>query len=182
MAGILCAQRDSSAPGICPGCTLLVCPIFKEAGPVNGMMPNVAPEELAQATVECVDAGARVLNLSAAFSATSITGERALEEALEYTARREVIVVATAGNQGMLAGSAITRHSWDIPVVGCDLHGRPMNESNLASSVGKRGLMAPGQDITSLGPRGEPLTLGGTSVAAPFVTAGPPKPCGVRGG
>ena len=45
-----------------------------------------------------------------------------------------------------------------------------MNESNLGSSIGRRGLTAPGDAITSLGAEGQPLTLGGTSVAVPFVT------------
>ena len=45
-----------------------------------------------------------------------------------------------------------------------------MNESNLGASIGRRGLSAPGKDITSLGAEGQPLTLGGTSVAVPFVT------------
>ena len=30
VAGILCAKRSSAAPAICPGCTLLVRPIFSE--------------------------------------------------------------------------------------------------------------------------------------------------------
>ena len=45
-----------------------------------------------------------------------------------------------------------------------------MNHSNLGSSVGRRGLGAPGDGVTSLGPEGKPLTQGGTSAAAPFVT------------
>ena len=45
-----------------------------------------------------------------------------------------------------------------------------MNESNLGSSIGRRGLSAPGDSITSLGAEGTPYTSGGTSVAAPFVT------------
>lgn len=45
-----------------------------------------------------------------------------------------------------------------------------MNESNLGSSIGRRGLRAPGDSITSLGSEGQLLTLGGTSVAVPFVT------------
>ena len=93
-----------------------------------------------------------------------------MEEALDQAARRGVIVVAAAGNQGTLGSSAITRHPWVIPVVACDLRGRPMNESNLGSSIGRRGLSAPGDGITSLGAEGQPLTLGGTSVAVPFVT------------
>jgi len=45
-----------------------------------------------------------------------------------------------------------------------------MNESNLGSSIGRRGLTAPGDAIISLSAEGQPLTLGGTSVAVPFVT------------
>jgi subtilisin family serine protease len=43
VAGILCARRGSSAPAICPGCTLLVCPIFKEIASSNGQMPSATP-------------------------------------------------------------------------------------------------------------------------------------------
>jgi subtilisin family serine protease len=93
-----------------------------------------------------------------------------LEEALNQAVRRSVIVVAAAGNQGTLGSSAITRHPWVIPVVACDPRGRPTNESNLGSSIGRRGLTAPGDAIISLSAEGQPLTLGGTSVAVPFVT------------
>ena len=133
-------------------------------------MPSATPQELAAAIVECIDAGARVINLSLALAQPSTKGEQALEEALNQAVRRGVIVVAAAGNQGTLGSSAITRHPWVIPVVACDLRGRPMNESNLGSSIGRRGLSAPGDGITSLSAEGQPLTLGGTSVAVPFVT------------
>jgi subtilisin family serine protease len=45
-----------------------------------------------------------------------------------------------------------------------------MNDSNLGGSIGRLGLSAPGDGVTSLGAEGRPLTLGRTSVAAPFVT------------
>src|SRR5215475_15502903 len=170
VAGILCAKRTSPAPAICPDCTLLVRPIFAETTAANGEMPSALPEELAQAIVDCIDAGARVLNISAALAQPSIKNERALEVALDRAARRGVIVIAAAGNQGTLGSTAITCHPWVIPVVGYDLQGRPMNHSNLGSSIGRRGLGAPGDRITSLGAEGEPLTFGGTSAAAPFVT------------
>jgi subtilisin family serine protease len=169
-AGILGAQRGSAAPAICPGCTLLVRPIFEEGASGNGALPSATPEELAKAMVECIEAGARVLNLSAAFVQPSSGGERELEEALDYAARLGIIVVAAAGNQGALGSSAITRHPWVIPVAGCDLRGRPVGQTNLGNSVGRRGLLAPGEGVTSLGAEGAPLALGGTSVAAPFVT------------
>src|SRR5215213_1208736 len=169
-AGILSAKRGSPAPAICPGCSLLVRPIFKESAAEDGALPSATPAGLAEAIVECIEAGTRVVNLSAAFAQPSSRGERELKEALDYAARLGVIVVAAAGNQGTLASSVITRHPWVIPVAACDHRGRPVGQTNLGSSVGQRGLMAPGDGVVSLGAEGEPLALGGTSVAAPFVT------------
>lgn len=170
VAGILCGRRNSPAPAICPNCTLLVRPIFAEATSRNGPIPSATSVELAAAIIECVDAGAHVINLSAALPPPSSTSEREIDNALDYAARRGVLVVAAAGNHGTLGSSAITRHPWVIPVVACDLRGRPMNQSNLGSSAGRRGLSAPGEQITSLGAEGKPRTFAGTSAAAPFVT------------
>ena len=170
VAGILCARAGSPAPAICPNCTLLVYPIFSEASSGNAEIPSATPDQLAAAIVKMIDAGARVLNLSAALALTSSRGERKLEDALDHALSRGVIVVAAAGNQGVLGSSAITRHPWVISVVACDLQGRPIGYSNLGSSIGRRGLRAPGLGVTSLGADGKPRTYGGTSAAAPFVT------------
>ena len=170
VAGILAAKRGSAAPAICPGCTLLVRPIFAETTAASGEMPSATPQELAQAILDCMDAGARVLNVSAALVHPSLKNEPALQEALDQAARRGVLVIVAAGNQGTLGNTAITGHPWVIPVVGYDPQGRPMNHSNLGGSIGRRGLGAPGERITSTGANGTPLTLGGTSAAAPFVT------------
>ncbi len=170
VAGILCAKRNSNAPAICPNCTLLVRPIFAEAQVGSLQLPSATPEELAAAILDSIKAGARVLNLSVTLLNPSSTGQRELEEALDYAARRGVIAVAAAGNQGAVGSSAITRHPWVIPVVAYDLRGRPINQSNLGSSIGRHGLGAPGNDVTSLGADGGSITFGGTSVAVPFVT------------
>jgi subtilisin family serine protease len=170
VAGILSARRGSAAPAICPGCTLLLRPIFAETVKGNGQMPSATPEELAEAIIDSVDAGARIINLSSALVRPSPKGEDQLEAALNHAAHRGVITVAAAGNQGLVGSSAITRHPWVIPVAACDMQGKPLNESNLGSSIGRRGLSAPGENVTSLGTNGPPQTFGGTSAAAPFVT------------
>lgn len=170
IAGILNAKRGSSAPAICPECTLLIRPVFTDAAPGKTQMPSATPQELAAAIIDCVDAGVRCINLSLAMAQPSSRDERELEQALDHATKRGVIVVAAAGNQGTLGSTVITRHPWVIPVVACDQRGRPLNESNLGSSVGRRGLRAPGLNITSLGTAGKSITLGGTSVATPFVS------------
>jgi subtilisin family serine protease len=169
IVGILAANRHSRAPGICPDCPVLVRPIFRETGG-NGRVPTATPDEVAGAIAECVAAGARVLNLSAATGEPSMRAERALQEALDYATRRGVVVVAAAGNQATLGSSVITRHPWVIPVVAYNRRGRPMTASNLGTSIGRRGLGAPGEGIESLRPGGGTGMGGGTSSAAAFVT------------
>ncbi len=167
IAGMLSARRNSSAPGICPECTLLIRPVFGEG---TNQIPSATPRELAMAIIDCIDAGARVINLSLAIIQRSTDGERALDQALNHAVKRGVLIVAAAGNQGIVGSSVLTSHAWVIPVVACDSQGRPLEESNVSSSIGTGGLTAPGDSISSLGVDGELLTLRGSSVAVPFVT------------
>jgi subtilisin family serine protease len=169
IAGILAASRDYPAPGICPDCTFLVRPIFRDVEGQTDRLTSATTAELAEAIVDCVRAGASVLNLSAATGQPTTRVERALQDALDFAAGRGVIVVAAAGNQGTLGTSVITRHPWVVPVAACDSEGRPMPLSNLAASLGQRGLAAPGE-VTSLGINGQPIAQAGTSFATPLVT------------
>lgn len=100
VAGILLAKRSSAAPAICPNCTLLVRPIFNEAASGRERMPSATPQQLAAAVLECIAAGARIINLSLAIARPSTKGEQPLEDALDQAAGSGVIVVAAAGNQG----------------------------------------------------------------------------------
>jgi subtilisin family serine protease len=172
VAGILHATRGGYVRGICPGCTLLVRSIFSEAAEVsaNNGLPNATVEELAAALRDVIEAGARVVNLSAGLVEAASRAEPALDQALELAARRGVIIVAAAGNQGTLGSSAITRHPWVIPVVGCGRHGQVLAQSNLGASIGRHGLAAPGHEITSLAASGGHATFSGSSAAVPFVT------------
>jgi subtilisin family serine protease len=145
-------------------------PIFVEALDGNGQLPSATPEELAEAIVDSVGAGARVINLSSGLVQRLPRGERKLTQALNHAAQRGVITVAAAGNQGTVGSSAITGHPWVISVAACNSQGRPLGSSNLGASIGKRGLSAPGQNVTSLGTSSKPQTFGGTSAAAPFVS------------
>ena len=169
VAGILVARRGSVAPGICPGCTLLLRPIFID--PTRGEIqpPSASPKELTAAIVESIEAGAWVINLSAGFVGSSSI-ENDLEEALDLARRRGVIVVAAAGNQAQVGSTALTRYPWVIPVVAYDRRGWPSGLSNVGGSIGRRGLGGPGEALTSLAPPAGTVASGGTSVAAPFVT------------
>jgi subtilisin family serine protease len=170
VAGVLFARRNSAAAAICPNCSLLIRPIFAEQDSPDGESPSATPEELSQAIVETVNAGARVINLSSGISRPRERGKDSLNRALNFAASRGSIVVVSSGNQSNVGGSCITQHPWVIPVVSCETDGRTSGESNLSASIGRQGLRAPGQDITSLGSGNTFATFNGTSAACPFVT------------
>jgi subtilisin family serine protease len=81
VAGILAARRGSAAPAICPGCTLLLWRIFAESGHGTVRLPSATPDALAAAVIECVDAGARFINIGAALAQPSTRADQALEAA-----------------------------------------------------------------------------------------------------
>jgi subtilisin family serine protease len=179
IAGMLCARRGLSAPAICPDCKLLLYPIFSEGESENLksnksaslLLPSTTPKELSKAIVETVDAGAKIINISAGLSISSLVTFSELEDAYDYAMRNGVIVVAAAGNQGNIGGYLSTlSHKWVIPVAACDEQGRLDPISNFGPSMGSRGLMAPGVNITSTSPNGVYARMTGTSFAVPFVT------------
>jgi|SRR5271166_869073 len=172
VAGVLHARRDGPVQGICPGCTLLVRPIFSDAAAVASSdgVPNATISELSGALHDVIEAGARIVNLSVGLAEPFGRAEPAMDAALDLAIRRDVIIIAAAGNQGTVGGSAITRHPWVVPVVACDRSGHVLSQSNLGASIGRNGVMAPGHDILSLSASGGQSTFSGTSAAVPFVT------------
>jgi subtilisin family serine protease len=169
VTGILAARRGAAAPAIAPGCTYLVRPIFGERA-VPDDPPTAAPRDLATAIVECVEAGARIINLSVALVGDRLGAAGELTEALRHTVRRGVLVFAAAGNRGVATGSSVTRHPWVVPVVGCTRDGEPMAGVSLTRAIGRQGLGAPGEGVTSLTPSGGSTVSAGSSFAAPLVT------------
>jgi len=189
VAGILCAKRGTSAPAICPGCSLLLRPIFMEKGQTSmksfnyydakkGVQnnntfyfPSSTPDELAKSIVEVVDNGSKIINLSLGLSNSSLTLYTKLQEAYDYARRKGVIIVAAAGNQGNIGGISLIENDWVIPVAACNEYGQLDPISNIGSSIGIRGLLAPGNNIISISSsNSEFIKLSGTSFAAPYVT------------
>jgi subtilisin family serine protease len=165
VAGILAAARGKEAPAICPACPVLLVPIYPSGSPAQA-----SPGELAAALVDSARAGARVCNLSLDVGRPTVREQHCLIDALDESAAAGMIIVASAGNNGVVASSVITRHPSVIPVIGYDRRARPMSDSDLSASIGKHGYGAPAEAITSLHPGGGVITLSGTSCACAFVT------------
>jgi subtilisin family serine protease len=166
VAGLLGARRDAAAPGIAPDCPLYVRPIFADA-PADR---SAGAGDLAAAIEDCLAAGVRVINLSLTLTPGDWDADRQVCAQLDRAVRRDIVIVAAAGDDFAGGGSAITRHPGVIPVAACDAAGRPMSPGALGASTGARGIGAPGQGI--LGPRagGGAARMSGSSVATPFVS------------
>jgi len=174
VTGILAAKRGSSAPAICPGCKIILNPIFKQNrnNDLNEdtFLPSTTPEEVAKAIIETINMGAKIINLSMSLSTFSLTSYDDLRESYDYALQNGVIIVVAAGNQGNIGNNSLINHQWPIPVAACDGNGRLDSISNFGYSIGNRGLMAPGVNIRSAYPSGQYVQMSGTSFAAPFVT------------
>jgi subtilisin family serine protease len=178
VAGILCAKRGTYAPAICPECTLLLRPVFMDETPESNnkginrdvLFPSTTPEELSDAIIEVVDAGARIINLSLGLSTSTLITYPMLQEAYDYARRHGAIILAASGNQGNIGAISLLNNQWIIPVAACNENGQLDPISNFGQSIGIRGLMAPGINITSTSSGGGYVQMSGTSFAAPFVT------------
>jgi subtilisin family serine protease len=164
LLGILCAKRGTPAPAISPDCKIILRPIF------IGDKISSTPDELSDAIIETIDAGARVINLSIGASSPNLTAYKKLNEVYDLAIKRGVILVVAAGNQGRIGYIPLLDNEWIIPVAACDNAGRFMPISNSGQSVGNRGVMAPGMNIMSTAPGEIYVRMSGTSISSAFVT------------
>jgi subtilisin family serine protease len=176
-AGILSSKRGLRSPGICPNCTLLIHPVFMESSnkknnknsSFDKFIPSTTPEELSNAIFETIKTGAKIINLSLGLEHNLLNNSK-LHEVYHYASRHGVLIVISAGNQGNIGQTSLIDHDWIIPVASCSNNGTISPNSNFGPIIGNRGIMAPGEGITSTYAGGGYTTASGTSIAAPFVT------------
>jgi hypothetical protein len=118
---------------------------------------------VAEGIVHAADSGARVINLSLGCDCEV---QRVIEEALAYAARRDVVVVAAAGNDGQDYLHYPASSHWTIAVGALN---RKLELANFSSYGPGLDLVAPGVDVVSLFRDGESCTGSGTSMATPHV-------------
>jgi subtilisin family serine protease len=105
VVGILSAKRDLSAHAICPNCGIVLHPIFRAVAEGNNsdngiIFPNTTQEELSNAIIETIYAGANIINLSLGLSSSSLIVNDKMQQAYDYAVSNNVIIVIAAVNQG----------------------------------------------------------------------------------
>lgn len=98
VASIIAARRQQGVgfTGLAPGAKILPVRVSeKEVEGSKGKGASVSPQVFAEAIRRAVDDGATVVNMSV----TLYTPDPAVEAAIEYARKKDVVLVAAAGNQ-----------------------------------------------------------------------------------
>jgi membrane-anchored mycosin MYCP len=168
MVGAIIAGRDGTGPyhGVAPDARILPVRVLRDTRsyPSSEVDPLIA-----QAIRWAADRGTDVINLS-----LNTSSGAEVRQAVEYAQRRDIVVVAAAGNQGGSDQQGDVEYPAAFPgvlaVAGVDATGAHVSSSNAASYVD---VAAPGDDIEGPAPRGGGYAVfpeGGTSFAAPYVS------------
>lgn len=165
IASIIFGQPGSDVEGLAPNCRGLVIPVF------SGDRRSVSQLDLARAIELAVDNGAQIINISGGQLTDAGEADAWLQNAIRLCGRRNVLVVAAAGNDGCECLHVPAALPMVLAVGALDRRDRPMNFSNWGGAYRTGGLMAPGQDILGAKPGGGTTRRSGTSFAAPIVTA-----------
>jgi len=164
VASIIFGQPGTPVPGVAPGCTGLIAPIFHDdqAGRLSQL-------DLARAIEQVVEAGAHIINISGGELAPSGQPEGALAGALRLCNENNVLVVAAAGNDGCecLHVPAAVPSVLAVGALGAD--GRPLETSNWGAAYHSNGVLAPGERILGAAPGDRVVRLSGSSFATPVV-------------
>lgn len=153
-----------------PESRFLVRALFPEVAP-GQKGPTILATPLAESLHTLLDAGVSVVNLSLGLASSALREEPSLTEAFDRASRQGTLIIAASGNQGRVGQVPLFSHPWVLTVAATDRNGRMLAGSNLGPSVGRYGLSAPGEGVVSSGALGPPVSMTGTSVAAPFVSA-----------
>ncbi|QDY81289.1 type VII secretion-associated serine protease mycosin [Streptomyces qinzhouensis] len=165
VAGIIAAR---SAPGtgfvgLAPGATII--PIKQNDAEGNGDAAS-----LTEAINEAVDRGAGVINISQD-TANAVAPARSLEHAVKRALNEGVVVVASAGNDGLGGNVKKTYPASYEGVLAVASSDRNNERAAFSQSGDFVGVAAPGIDMITTVPLRGHCADNGTSFSAPYVAA-----------
>ncbi|MFG3284401.1 type VII secretion-associated serine protease mycosin [Streptomyces sp. NPDC048111] len=163
VAGIIAARPAPTTGfvGLAPGATII--PVAQNDADGHG-----TAETLAEAIRHAVAAGARIINISQD-TADAVRPAATLKRAVDAALARDVVVVASAGNDG-LGGNVKATYPASYPgVLAVAASDRNNERAAFSQSGAFVGVAAPGVDMVSTVPGGGHCADSGTSFAAPYV-------------
>lgn len=165
-AGIIAARPDpkhTGFVGIAPEATII--PIRQNDGQEDGDSKNNTTTALAAGIHHAVERGAKVINISQDAPVNVLT----LQDAVEEAVAADVVVVASAGNNGTDGKSHDTYPAAYPGVLAVGASDRNNERAQFSQSGEFVGVAAPGVDMVSTVPKGGQCLDNGTSFSAPYV-------------
>ena len=148
--------NSGAARGAAPGSELIAFPVLDQEGKGNSF-------GLAQAIVQAVDQGARVINMSLGSEGDSPV----VRDAVAYALGRNVVLVAAAGNEAVNRVSYPAAYDGVVAVASVDAEGNHLYFSNRGKSID---VAAPGFAVVAAWPGGKNVEVTGTSASTALVT------------
>ncbi|MEU9444981.1 type VII secretion-associated serine protease mycosin [Streptomyces sp. NPDC048304] len=163
VAGIIAARpmKGTGFVGLAPEATII--PIKQNDADGDG-----TADTLARAIRDAVSKGADVINISQD-TANAVTGGPKLQSAVDYALRNRVVVVASAGNDGLGGNVKLTYPASYKGVLAVAASDRNNERAPFSQSQDTVGVAAPGVDMISTVPGGGHCSDNGTSFSAPYV-------------
>ncbi|MBL8292130.1 MAG: PatA/PatG family cyanobactin maturation protease [Bryobacterales bacterium] len=170
VASLIFAQHgEGPVRGVAPHCRGIVIPVFSDEPNRDGAVVPCSQIDLARAIEAAVGYGARVINISAGQPGSAGTADARLRSAVELCARRGVLIVAAAGNDGCDCLHVPAALPMVVTVGAHDAAGSPVESSNFGGAYQSQGVVAPGVSVLGAAPGGRYERRTGTSFAAPLV-------------
>lgn len=163
VAGIIAARplKGTGFVGLAPDATII--PIKQNNAEGDGTALT-----LADAIRQAVTKGADVINISQD-TANAVKPTSRLEDAVNYALGQNVVVVASAGNDGLGGKVQITYPASYKGVLAVAASDRNNERASFSQSGDFVGVAAPGVDMISTVPGGGHCSDNGTSFSAPYV-------------
>jgi cyanobactin maturation PatA/PatG family protease len=168
VASIIFGQPGSAVTGVAPACRGLFVPIFSDQ--THDEHLGCSQLDLARAILAALENGAHIINISGGEQTRSGEPAPILAQAIETCARRNVLIVAAAGNDGCECLHVPAAGRTVLAVGAMDSNGIPLPSSNWGERYRTQGILAPGVDVLGAVPGGGTARKSGTSFAAPFVS------------
>jgi hypothetical protein len=142
---------------VAPSAEILSIRIADDDGNSNSML-------IAKGIVAAVDAGAGLINISLG----SYGDSSLVRNAIDYANKAGVVIIASAGNEGLDHLAYPAANQGVIAVGAVDARGTPLAFSNSGDSLA---VAAPGLDVNAAWTGDKAVWFTGTSASAPVVTA-----------
>lgn len=167
VASLIFGKPGGPVPGVAPGCTGLLVPIFHDGS--DGTLIPCSQLDLARAIQGALAAGAHLISISGGQLGPAAGADRYLLAALEACEASNTLVIAAAGNEGCECANVPAAIQSVLAVGALNALGEPLDSSNWDAGYHSHGITAIGESIVGAVPGGGVAPKSGTSFANALV-------------